>query len=120
SADGTLEITNALAAGYVAVVPRVPQKLGRWLGETYALIDPRSGRGAYLVRGALHGATTTDDAASLLLAIRDGGDASAVLASWRKERAARELLAREGWPATGSPRAIGGVDSRLAVSAARV
>ena len=120
SGAGRAEVRAALAAGLVAVLPRAPQALDRWVGESYVLLDPRSGRGAYLIRGRLHGAITTDATASILVALREGGDASAVLAAWRRNRCGRALLAREGWP-TGTPRSrvAAGVDLLLSPVARR-
>lgn len=113
------EIRRSLATGLVAVLPRTPQSLGGWIGESYVLLDPRSGRGAYLLRGTLRGAITTERCGMLLDPIRDGGDAGATLAGWRRGRAERALLAREGWPAGVAATKPTGVATLVGASASR-
>ncbi|HVO30207.1 MAG TPA: transglutaminase domain-containing protein [bacterium] len=121
SPAGRAEVADALARDLVVVLPRVPQSLDHWLGESYVVLDPRSGRGAYLLRGTLHGAVTTDATAALLLAVRDGADPASTITAWRKGRAGRALLAREGWPLDAAAPAtpIRGVDAFLGGIAAR-
>lgn len=114
------EVRRGLANGLVAVVPRAPTAIGGWAGESYVLLDARSGRGAYLLRGSLRGAITTDRLAALLDPIREGGDAGTVMAAWRRGRAERALLAREGWPSGTTPAKVAGVANLLAASASRV
>lgn len=92
-----IDVRRALASGLVVLLPRLPQTDGGWIGESYVALDPRSGRGAYLIRGGLRGALTTDRVAPLHEALRTGADATPLLRAFRKNRAGRALLAREGW-----------------------
>lgn len=120
SPDARADISDALGRGMSVVLPRPPQQLGEWIGESYVVLDPRSGRGAYLIRGGLRGAITADRAAGFIDALARGGDAGALLSSWRRGRAARALLAREGWPAgVAAKKKPAGVDALLAAASVR-
>lgn len=119
SPDAREDITDALARGMSVVLPRPPQQLGGWIGESYVVLDPRSGRGAYLIRGGLRGAITADRASGFIDALARGGDAGPLLSSWRRGRAARALLAREGWPAGAPAKRPTGVEKLLAAASVR-
>jgi hypothetical protein len=114
SAGARQEVGDALQAGQIVFVPRAPVRRARWAGETYVLVDPKSGRGAFIVRGALDGAVTADPAAQLVEAARTNASPEARTEDTR--RLGRAAAAHGGWPdiwSTPSARPLHGVDALL-------
>lgn len=90
------EVRAALARGRVVFAPPAPVRRAAWAGESYVVVDPKTGRGAYIVRGRLDGAVTGDTAAWLVDAARHGTVAP-TRPEWMR-RAGRAATVYEGWP----------------------
>jgi len=56
SNDVKADISSAISADRVAVVPKQELSLGSWTGAGYILQDKQTGAGAYLISGGLNGA----------------------------------------------------------------
>jgi transglutaminase-like putative cysteine protease len=65
------DIRNAALAGKVATVHANRITVGRWTGSGYAIADPQTGAGAYIIEGGANGAALDDDALKGLEALAD-------------------------------------------------
>jgi uncharacterized membrane protein len=71
SGEVTSAISSAVGAGKVVIVPQAAMDLGWWQGTGYAVIEPDTGAGAYLISGGFAGGgedmPTLDPMTSFLL-----------------------------------------------------
>ena len=54
------EVRNAIAAGKEVVISEKPVTVGGWTGAGYAIVDPTTGAGAYLIEGGANGGVFDD------------------------------------------------------------
>ena len=60
------EIQNAIAAGKEVTISEKPVTVGGWTGAGYAIVDPATGAGAYLIEGGANGGEIAKGIASTM------------------------------------------------------